>query len=245
MTYDIDFIINKSQPQPESAFVDLGLSVDWGKYNLGVDPNNLKRQSDWNGDYYAWGELETKYYRSWDETTSENRYTWDTYTRHTNGTYSDSNKKVFIKYIPTSKASTYWASEDPVDNKLTLDLVDDVANKNLGGNWRMPTEAEFNELLDPTKVTNEWVTNYKGINYLNGREFTSLINGNKLFIPAAGLYDNRTPYNNPYRCTTWSSTLRDSNPIYAQCFDFENNRIGMYYWSRYTGMPIRPVLQKN
>ena len=39
--------------------VDLGLPSRtlWCKYNLGVVPNQLFKDRDWYGDYYAWGEL--------------------------------------------------------------------------------------------------------------------------------------------------------------------------------------------
>ena len=39
--------------------VDLGLPSGtlWCKYNLDVNPNQLSKVKDWNGDYYAWGEL--------------------------------------------------------------------------------------------------------------------------------------------------------------------------------------------
>lgn len=166
--------------------VDLGLSVKWAKCNLGTET-----ETDY-GDYYAWGEVETK-----------NDYSWTTYTRHTNGTYSSSNKKVFIKYIPTSKESTYWGGTGSADNKLVLDVVDDIVNVQLGGNYRMPTEAEFNELLDTTKVTNTWTTK----NGVNGREFTSLINENTLFIPVAGYYDGSSLKYAGSNGYYWSSSL--------------------------------------
>ena len=36
---------------------DLGLPSGtlWSKYNLGVNPNQLSKVKDWNGDYYAFG----------------------------------------------------------------------------------------------------------------------------------------------------------------------------------------------
>lgn len=35
-----------------------------------------------------------------------------------------------------------------VDRKMSLDIGDDVAHVEWGGNWRMPTQDELNELLD-------------------------------------------------------------------------------------------------
>ena len=59
---------------PASAqheFVDLGLSVKWGTCNVGADHPNE------SGDYYAWGETETKDYYSWDNYKwSNGEYGW-------------------------------------------------------------------------------------------------------------------------------------------------------------------------
>lgn len=224
MTYQIDFKINGSQPQPEIEMVDLGLSVKWAKCNLGA-----KTETDY-GDYYAWGEVETK-----------SDYSWATYTRHTNGTYSNKNKKVFIKYCPTAKESTYWAGTGSADNKLVLDLGDDgddIVNKLYGENYRMPTEAEFNELLDTTKVTNTLTTK----NGVNGREFTSLINGNTLFIPTAGCYAGSSLYYAGSFGFYWSSSLYLGRPSGAWRLGFDSDNISMYNYDRYYGLSIRPVL---
>ena len=208
---------------PTIEMVDLGLSVKWAKCNLGAET-----ETDY-GDYYAWGEVETK-----------SNYSWATY-KHTNGIYSKSNKKVFIKYCPTSKESTYWAGTGSADNKLTLDLGadgDDIVNVQLGGNYRIPTEAEFNELLDTTKVTNTWTTK----NGVNGREFTSLINGNTLFIPAAGYYDGSSLYLAGSGGSYWSSSLRLEDPVSANFLYFSSGDIRRNSGGRYAGRSIRPVL---
>ena len=49
----------------------------------------------------------------------------------------------------------------------------------MGGDWRMPTPSDFQELIDST--TKEW-TQVKGV---NGWKFTGS-NGNSIFIPASG-----------------------------------------------------------
>ena len=67
--------------------------------------------------------------------------------------------------------------------KTNLTLEQDAAHVHMGGKWRMPTETEFQELID--NCTTTWVTSYlnKGV---TGRLFTSKINGNSVFFPAAG-----------------------------------------------------------
>ena len=64
-----------------------------------------------------------------------------------------------------------------------LSLSQDAARTNLGAPWRMPTAAEFQELYD--NCSSIWTT----LNGVNGRLFTSNVNGNTLFFPAAGNYN--------------------------------------------------------
>ncbi|MGN0237321.1 MAG: hypothetical protein ACI4AK_04455 [Lepagella sp.] len=56
----------------------------------------------------------------------------------------------------------------------------DVARANWGGSWRLPTEAEFQELVD--KCT--WTWTMQGGH--KGYKVTSKINGKSIFLPAAG-----------------------------------------------------------
>ena len=104
--------------------VDLGLSVLWASCNLGA---SIPEEG---GDYYAWGETETK-----------DDYSWGTY-KWCNGAYN-----TLTKY-------NYKSSFGIVDKKAVLDLEDDVAHVRLGGNWRMPTYVEYKELME--KCTCEW-----------------------------------------------------------------------------------------
>ena len=64
-----------------------------------------------------------------------------------------------------------------------LTLEQDAANINMCGNWRMPTKDEFKELVDNCNVV--WINDYNGTG-INGLTFTSNINMNSIFVPAAG-----------------------------------------------------------
>lgn len=66
-------------------------------------------------------------------------------------------------------------------NKIQHDLYpnEDAATVHWGKGWKMPTKAQFDELLANT--TDEWTA----INGINGRKFTAS-NGNYIFFPAAG-----------------------------------------------------------
>ena len=69
-------------------------------------------------------------------------------------------------------------------NKIQHDLYpnEDAATVHWGKGWKMPTKAQFDELLANT--TDEWTA----ISGINGRKFTAS-NGNYIFFPAAGHVD--------------------------------------------------------
>ena len=78
-----------------------------------------------------------------------------------------------------------------LDDKLVLEMNDDAARKHWGGYWRMPTTAEFMELLENCIVEpaagGQSSQNDVTMDY--GLRFTSKITGNSIFFPAAGYYD--------------------------------------------------------
>ena len=98
------------------------------------------------------------------------------------------------KYIPLTTSGKVYKKND------ILDLEDDAARVNMGGKWKMPTEEQLNELLDNT--TQEVVT----INGVKGMLFTSVINGNKLFIPFAGYWKDGFSNTGSYTYV-WSSQV--------------------------------------
>ena len=81
-----------------------------------------------------------------------------------------------------------------------LSLSQDMARANLGQPWRLPTKTEFQELYD--NCTCVWTT----LNGVAGRLFTSNVNGNSIFFPAAGSYDGTSLGNRGSRGSYWSSS---------------------------------------
>ena len=192
------------------AFVDLGLpsGVKWAACNVGATT------PEGYGGYYAWGETETK-----------GDYTWDTY-KWCNGSSS-----TMTKYCVNSKFGT-------VDNKTTLEPEDDAAHVNWGGAWRMPTDAECQELIDNCTWT--WTSDYNGTG-IAGRIVTSNINGKSIFLPAAGQWNNSWTLNT--EIYYWNSSLSGTyqgkyhyNTIYGKESEFY---MGSYL--RYAGQTIRGV----
>ena len=109
----------------------------------------------------------------------------------------------------------------------------DAATANWGGNWRMPTMEEFEELYTNTTVTVN--TQQNGV---NGCLFTAQ-NGNSLFLPAAGFYTNGFLIE-VGKGFYWSSSLYTVlDQAYILCFGLQSCITNANY--RYCGQPVRPV----
>ena len=130
----------------------------------------------------------------------------------------------------TYMSSTYTYSDDPT----TLPSSADAATANWGIGWRMPTQAEMNELY--SNCTYVWTTQ----NGENGSLFTGP-NGNSIFLPAAG-YRNHGGLNNAGSYGYyWSSSLYTDDPICAWYLNFYSDyyRMGVNY--RGNGFTVRAV----
>ena len=189
-------------------YVDLGLpsGLKWAAHNVGAT------KPEEYGGYYAWGETEEK-----------EDYSWGTY-KWCNGSYD-----TLTKYCTNSGYGT-------VDNKTVLDPEDDVAHVKWGGDWRMPTEAEQDELRN--NCTWAWATQ----NGVNGYKVTGP-NGNSIFLPAAGYRDGTSlDYEGSYGFY-WSSTPHEGNSDYAYDLYFVDGYYAYHIRSRYSGLSVRPVLE--
>ena len=189
-------------------WVDLGLSVKWATCNVGA----TKPES--YGYYYAWGEIFTK-----------RNYNWNTY-KWCNGSFDTQ-----TKYCTQSRYSYVT-----VDNKIQLELADDAARVNWGGQWRMPTDAEWTELR--TKCTWTWTTR----NGVKGYMVKSNINGNSIFLPAAGYRNSNVFGSVGYYGYYWSSSLDPDYPFNSWYMHFNLDGVYRYNFNRYCGLSVRPVL---
>lgn len=176
------------EPGNNYEYVDLGLSVNWATCNVGAT------KPEEYGDCFAWG-----------ETSPKNDYNWFTY-KYCNGSYT-----TMTKYCNISS----YGYNGFTDDKTTLELSDDAARANWGGKWRMPTQAEFNELLNSSNCTWTWTTQL-----LN----TSLSN-----TGSYGFY--------------WSSSLTTDSPYSAWFLFFSSGSHSTDYDRRYLGLSVRPVCQ--
>ena len=118
---------------------------------------------------------------------------------------------------------------------------EDAATYHMGGAWRMPTTEEFQELYANT--TSKWIKNYQGYG-VSGRLFTSKVNGNELFFPAAGYCGNGSALNVGTGGYVWSSSLYASYPYYAYYLNFLSSNVypqGTQHLGRYFGRSVRGV----
>ncbi len=201
-------IVTVAIPQP--ATVDLGLpsGLKWASCNLGAS------KPEECGNYYAWGEVETK-----------DNYGWSTYK------FGTSSSGPFSKYNTKSSYGT-------VDNKTVLASEDDAAYVKFGGKWRMPTDAEWTELRN--KCTWTWTDNYNGTG-VKGR-IVAASNGNSIFLPAAGARDANL-YNVGAYGNYWSSSLYTDLPYRAYYIYFGSGGVAEGRYNRCIGLSIRPVTE--
>ena len=193
----------------ESAYKAIDLGLP-----SGTKWANMNVGAEWPegyGDYYAWGEIIPNKASAY----TEDNYKW-----------YDSSAHNMSKYNNT-------------DNKMTLDLADDVANVVMGGDWHMPTSAQCAELLNNT--TSSWTTDYNGTG-VAGMIFTSNNNGNSIFFPAAGVVVDEGSVGQGESFRIWSSS-RSSGSWGAWFVDGDSEWCDLGYGDyRYDGLSVRGVL---
>ena len=180
----------------------------WAYTNIGANT-----PTDY-GNYYAWGETETK-----------DTYDWETYQ------YCNGSETTLIKYCSDES----YGFDGFTDTLTTLEAVDDAAYVNWGSNWRMPTQDELQELIDNCDTT------LTAINGIYGMLFTSRANGQSIFLPAAGNYDGSSLNNLTTMGSYWLSSLRTDGTNYAWYLYFTSGNYGLYDNYRFFGFSVRPV----
>ena len=147
-------------------------------------------------------------YYAWGETTTKSSYT------------RDNSKTYYVKMGDIAGNSSY-----------------DAARANWGGNWRMPTKAEMQELIDKCNWT--WTTQ----NGVKCYKVTSKTNGNSIFLPAAGYRFGSSLYYAGSDGYYWSSTPYGNYGINAYYLFFNSSVHFMDYGNRIYGQSVRPVLE--
>ncbi len=214
-------IINETTPTKETVpvsappssdgfeWVDLGLSVMWASCNLGSSS-----PSDYGG-FAAWGEVESK-----------DEYTWKNYRYRLSGDSDETIK--FSKYNTKSQFGT-------IDRKTRLDPSDDAANVIVGKRWRLPTEAEWEELL--TQCDWQWGRAF-GKSYIRVFSYKTK---QAIILPAQGYCKDNLLHGQGEMGLYWSSSTDAVNPREAFAIAFNKERKGRGTHARYYGAALRPV----
>ena len=210
---DVDSIIfSEPDEVTEHKFVDLGLPSG----TLWAACNVGAKKPEECGDYFAWG-----------ETVPKNDYTWGNYA------YCNGSDKSMTKYCLRGE----YGYNGFIDYLTELEPEDDAATANWGSEWEMPSLEQCQELLDTRYTATIWET----VNGVEGRRIRSYVNGNSIFLPAAGFFYNGRIDKLGTQCLYWTRNLSlgDSNQAYDLWFTYITERMSSGF--RYDGQSIRPV----
>lgn len=199
-------------------YVDLGLSSGtlWAVCNVGA--SSAKEY----GSYFAWGETYEQPHSGY----SENTYK-----------FFDFDMKTYSKYVINSERGD-------IDDNLQLDIEDDAATYQWGGNWTIPTKQQFEELISECSWTLTTVDGVRGWNVVGK-------SGKNIFLPGAGTIEEGNLIGDGGLGYYWSSCMETftSEPTFASDYGFLLSfGIDGYFVvskQRYTGCTIRPVINAN
>ena len=179
------------ETDPEgNDWVDLGLpsGLLWATRNVGAtSPEDY-------GDYFAWG-----------ETSPKSVYNWNTY-RYCNGGRDQLTKYCSLSMYGYGHGDD-WYTVGFRDTLTILQPNDDAATVRYGG--RTPTQKEWRELIDNTTSQRTTLNGVDGILY-------SSANGNSMFLPFAGFYEDNRILHMGLTGKYWTSSLSTGNPPDAE-----------------------------
>ena len=201
-------------------FVDLGLpsGTKWATYNVGANS-----ETDY-GDYFACGATEPWY-------SSLSPLTWK----------EGKSAGYTLANTPYNNGSSGSWSKYTGSDYTTLQPEDDAAHVLWGGQWRMPTFDDWNELNNTSYTTWTWTT----MSGVNGYKVAKVSDASVyIFLPATGYRSGNGGSSTGSSAWYWSSTPILSSPGSWSIFEISsymhktNQLDGRYY-----GSPIRPVFK--
>jgi hypothetical protein len=198
-------------PYNGHPYVEIG-GLKWATMNVGA--NSI---TDY-GLYFQWGDTQGYTASQVGYGEGQKAFTWADYKFNPSG-----DGETFTKYNAT-------------DGKTVLDIEDDAARANWGGQWRMPTTAEIQDLVDA--VTTAW-TQVDGV---YGMLYTDKTDSSKtLFFPPGGAAgDGAIGY--PNGGYVWGNSLNSGNVDSPGCLGFGSGGSGSDLGIRYGGFSVRGVV---
>ena len=247
MAFSIILLASCTKSHNDHQYVDLGLSVLWATCNIGASaPEEY-------GDYFAWGATEPFYKTGYAQENPQQHwkkgkelgytcvnapYQTVKTTQHILTRWSKYGKDINSVYIDAN------AIPEEVMKEI-LDPEDDAAHAIWGGEWRIPTQKEIDELL---KYCVWMKTKQNGIEGLKVRSKVAGHTNDWIFIPLSGFYTDygiAQANDNGY---FWSSSVCTFSPGSAECLHLRPHgkiQVLRNRMTRYSGLPIRPVLPKT
>ena len=151
--------------------------------------------------------------------------------------YADASVREFVdteyEYMLNNSLTKYTAA----DKKTVLDRRDDAAFIDFGRGWRVPSQADWQELINNCQSE---VISLNGVSCI---KFTN--NDAELYLPSCGYAASGSITNVGDGCFYWTNelaTTTDNAKIFAATTN--NSNIGIDTANRYYGYQIRPVFKK-
>lgn len=208
-------------------YIDLGDAGKWAYCNVGAF---LPEEP---GEYFMWGEVEG--HKA--EGTGSGAFNFTDFAPFEN------DRDRYIKANATDgfgqgnapyyhPAQSKFTKYNESDGKTKLELCDDAANANWGGNWRMPTYDEINNLYDEAG----WALDEEYYDYT----------ADAFFIPIAGYGSGNGLYAFKEDLRYWSSTLYGDDKTKGYYLYFNSGDCMKVDGSaRYYGYPVRPIYDET
>ena len=204
---------------PHYIAIDLGLpsGLKWAKMNIGAT-----KETDY-GKYFQWGD--TVGY------TDVSHSTWSTCPGNGGNSAYDADS---IAAWDAENLKSVTGME--YSTKILKPEVDAATVNMGGGNWRMPTPEDYNELRDYTNQETVEIDGVKGV------KFISKIDSSKyIFIPFAGFAAEGSFFYQGAGGAIWSSSVGSDSPSGAYYLELEHSVSGEYMEFRSASMPVRGV----
>ena len=214
--------VRRQEQKKEHEYVDLGLPSGtlWATMNVGA--NNPEDY----GDYFAWGE-------TIGNNDGKTDFSWSTYK------WCNGSENTLTKYCQQSD----YGYNGFTDTLTELLPEDDAATINWGSEWQMPSKKQSEELCNEEYTTVTWKT----VNGVAGMEVKSKINGNSIFLPAAGYqYESSVEWAGTFGFF-WSRTKATYyDGYYMDIFSSgSSSGIETGHGSRFMGHSVRPVRKQE
>lgn len=152
------------------------------------------------------------------------------------GASANSDNGYYFAWGEVAQKSTYTIANSVYTNNSTVYISGaastDAATHFWGGTWRMPSVAEFDELV--SKCTWKWAA----VNGKNGYLITGP-NGKSIFLPAAGVKADASLQSGNSGGYYWTGSYYNKDSAWR--LNFDSSTYTTVYHLKAGGLTIRPV----